>query len=231
MAAEGRVIYYERHLGDFAKDTTLLSQGQVGAYDLLLDYYYSTERPLPLDKNDLYNITRARTPAERANTDRVIAQFFMKTDQGYTKGRVEAEIERYRTKSEKAAASAKARWSQSKGISERNANASANAMRTHCGGNAIHTPYIPLPNGNGQAPPAASPSAEQIIWSDGLRFLTERGVKEGSARAFLGGLVKSHGAAETLRGIEAAIDADAGEPKSYIVAVLGRQGSARRAAV
>lgn len=136
--------YYERHLGDYAKDTANLSQGQVGAYDLLLDYYYATEAPLPAEKDELYAITRARDSAERKNTDKVLSKFFKLTDEGYVKGRVEEEIARYRAKCEKAAASANKRWGRCERISERNANAYANALPTHderiCVSHAHHTP-------------------------------------------------------------------------------------------
>ena len=36
--------YYERHLGDYARDTGHLSMLEHGAYSLLLDRYYATRR-------------------------------------------------------------------------------------------------------------------------------------------------------------------------------------------
>ena len=39
--------YYNRHLGDYAKDTRHLTMLEHGAYCLLLDYYYATEKPIP----------------------------------------------------------------------------------------------------------------------------------------------------------------------------------------
>jgi len=42
------VNYYERHLGDYAKDTGHLSILEHGAYTLLLDRYYSTEAGIPV---------------------------------------------------------------------------------------------------------------------------------------------------------------------------------------
>lgn len=132
--------YYERHLGDYATDTANLSQAQVGAYDLLLDFYYATEKPLPSDKDELYTITRARDSTERKNTDKVLGRFFRLTEEGYVKGRVEEEIARYRAKCEKASNSAKKRWSGCQG----NANAYANALPTHaeriCESHALQAP-------------------------------------------------------------------------------------------
>lgn len=98
--------YYERHLGDFAKDTAHLNQGQIGAYNLLLDFYYASEMPLPLDPAELYEIGRARDVASRINVDKVVARFFEKTPQGYTQKRVEKEVKRYREKQAQARISA-----------------------------------------------------------------------------------------------------------------------------
>ena len=42
--------YYERHLGDYAKDTAHLTMIEHGAYSLLLDRYYGTEQGIPADQ-------------------------------------------------------------------------------------------------------------------------------------------------------------------------------------
>lgn len=84
--------FYKRHLGDIAKATGHLSQGEMGAYDLLLDWCYSNEKPLPLRLADVHRIGRAATKAERANVDRVLADFFDKTADGYTQKRVLEEM-------------------------------------------------------------------------------------------------------------------------------------------
>jgi uncharacterized protein YdaU (DUF1376 family) len=66
--------YYEKHLGDYAKDTTDLSMAEHGAYNLLLDRYYATEKPIPREK--VYKVARAQTPEERQVVDSVLADFF-----------------------------------------------------------------------------------------------------------------------------------------------------------
>lgn len=83
--------YYERHLGDYAKDTGHLTMLEHGAYTLLLDRYYSTEQGIPADQ--AHRIARARTKEERAAVDTVLAEFFDLADGVWTKGRVEEEIE------------------------------------------------------------------------------------------------------------------------------------------
>lgn len=83
--------YYKRHLGDMAKSCGHLSQGAQGAYDLLLDWHYANEKPLPHRKADLYRIGRAFTKAERDNVDQVL-EFFLFTDGGYVHKRALEEM-------------------------------------------------------------------------------------------------------------------------------------------
>jgi uncharacterized protein YdaU (DUF1376 family) len=69
------VNYYERHLGDYARDTGHLTMLEHGAYGLLLDRYYATEQGLPVD--DVLRLARARTKEERAAVNRVLKEFFV----------------------------------------------------------------------------------------------------------------------------------------------------------
>ncbi|MCB9902383.1 MAG: YdaU family protein [Planctomycetes bacterium] len=141
--------YYERHLGDYAKDAGHLSLVEHGAYTLLLDRYYATEKPIP--KTDAYRVCRASARQERAAVDRVLAEFFVESPDGWVNKRCEEEIARFSDKREKAKRSADARWK----ASERNANASADAMRTHSVGNALQSPVTRL-----QSPDVLQPSSQ-----------------------------------------------------------------------
>lgn len=85
--------YYERHLGDYAKDTKRLSMLEHGAYNLLLDEYYAKEAGIPA--NQVYRVAGARSKVERAAVDTVLADFFLLTDGIWIKNRVEEEIQRY----------------------------------------------------------------------------------------------------------------------------------------
>jgi len=86
------VNYYERHLGDYARDTAHLSLVEHGVYTLLLDRYYATEQPIPADQ--CHRIARARTRDEKAAVDAVMAEFFVLIDGGYVNNRAEEEIAR-----------------------------------------------------------------------------------------------------------------------------------------
>jgi uncharacterized protein YdaU (DUF1376 family) len=115
------MLYYQRHLGDYAKDASHLSMLEHGAYSLLLDRYYATEKPIPA--NEVYRVTKASSRAEKAAIDCVLKEFFTLTDDGWTNNRAEEELAKMREKTSKASKSAKARWD-------------ANAMRTHSERNA-----------------------------------------------------------------------------------------------
>jgi uncharacterized protein YdaU (DUF1376 family) len=70
------VNFYKRHLGDYSKDTPHLSMIEHGAYGLLLDYCYATERGLPGDFVSIFRICRAITKAEQQAVRSVVEQFF-----------------------------------------------------------------------------------------------------------------------------------------------------------
>jgi len=88
--------YYERHLGDYAKDTAHLSMIEHGAYNLLLDRYYATESAIPLDM--VYRICRARSKDEKNTVDTVIKEFFVIVDGHVVNGRSNEEIAKARKK-------------------------------------------------------------------------------------------------------------------------------------
>ena len=86
--------YYRRYIGDYARDTALLSLAEHGAYALLLDHYYASESPLPLDMEDLYRIARTVKPEERKAVDKVILKYFTHEADGFHNTRADAELDR-----------------------------------------------------------------------------------------------------------------------------------------
>lgn len=179
--------YYERHLGDYARDTGHLSLLEHGVYTVLLDRYYATEQGIP--QADAYRVARASSRQERQAVDRVLAEFFVLEDGVYRMGRVEREIARYREKSGKASASAKARWAKSKG----NANALRTDMRTHSDGNALQTPSTSSEaKASGAAAPQQPsgqppPDPKKALWDLGVSILGEKN------RAIIGAACKRVG--------------------------------------
>jgi uncharacterized protein YdaU (DUF1376 family) len=68
--------YYERYCGDYQRDTAHLSLAEHGAYTMLLDTYFSVEKPLPSDLPSLYRVCRAMTRLEQQAVKSVAEQFF-----------------------------------------------------------------------------------------------------------------------------------------------------------
>lgn len=90
--------YYERHLGDYAKQTVHLTMLEHGAYTLLLDRYYASEAGVP--DAEKYRVSRATSKAERAAVDAVLCEFFRLVDGSWIKNRCQEEIERARERTE-----------------------------------------------------------------------------------------------------------------------------------
>ena len=85
------MIFYKRMIGDIQAKTGHLTLAEFGAYDRLLDHYYSTERGIPEDR--VYGIARAVSKEDRKAVDFVIAEFFTLGSDGlYRQGKTEEMI-------------------------------------------------------------------------------------------------------------------------------------------
>lgn len=74
--------FYKRFMGDYGKKTAHLSLMEHGAYTLLLDAIYATEKGLPADHVGLYRICRAMSKSEQGAVSRVADEFFPVGDDG-----------------------------------------------------------------------------------------------------------------------------------------------------
>ena len=81
--------YYKRHIGDYAKDTGHLTALEHGVYTLLLDWYYTNERPIPAEK--AIRIARGN----REETESVLSEFFHLSEEGWRHHRADREIAEY----------------------------------------------------------------------------------------------------------------------------------------
>ena len=73
--------FFKLYIGDYQRDTAHLSVTEHGAYMLMLQHYYATEKPLPTGKA-LHRMLRAQDKDERDAIDSVAAQFWSKTPEG-----------------------------------------------------------------------------------------------------------------------------------------------------
>jgi len=230
--------YFEKHVGDWIKDTVSLDMTEDGAYNRLVDQCYQSERPLPADIKEVYRLARANKPAERKAVDYVLAKFFDKGPDGYTQKRVQAEIARYSDKQAKARASADARWNKAKSHSEGNANASgshdADGMRTHSEGNALQTPDTSnqIPNTSRRdGKPSASPAdkAKAELWKAAVSLLSAQGMAEPQARSLFGKLSKDYPDGDiVLSAVQAAVSEQPADARAYLKATCQRLAGERK---
>lgn len=86
------VNYYNHHIGDYLRDTVHLSLTEHGAYRRMLDLYYASEKPLPLDGLWLCRLVRAEKDDEREAVHFILENFFYKCAEGWRNKRADAEI-------------------------------------------------------------------------------------------------------------------------------------------
>jgi len=119
--------YYQFNIGDYKSHTEHLSEMEDLTYRRLLDWYYLHETPIPLEINETARQIRMRSHSECITT--VLQEYFERTEIGWIHHRADKEIAKTGEKSEKASASAKARWNRAK---------DANALPTQSESNATH---------------------------------------------------------------------------------------------
>lgn len=137
--------YYEKHISDYRRDTTHLSLLEHGVYNQLLDTYYLSEMPLTSDLESLMRTHCARTADERQALVNVLKDFFTLSSDGYIHDKCQRVLERIYAKSDKARASADARWAKARA---RKINGlDANALPSQSEGNANGMlPNNPVPS-------------------------------------------------------------------------------------
>lgn len=93
--------YYKRHIGDYAAATRHLSLLEHGVYCLLLDVYYTTEKPIPADDRAVFRLVGARSEEERQAVKTILAEFFLTEPDGHHQARCDKEIAEKQEKSAK----------------------------------------------------------------------------------------------------------------------------------
>lgn len=127
-----RMHYYKFNIGDYASHTSHLEPIEDIAYRRMLDWVYLHESPLPDCIEQIGRLIRMRTHSESIAT--VLREFFTLSDYGWSQEKAMGEIRDYKGKSEKAKASAAARWAKKPEKTD------ANALRPESERNANHKP-------------------------------------------------------------------------------------------
>jgi len=90
------MFYYSHHIGDFNNATRHLTRVERALYRDAIELYYETELPLILDLEQLERRLIARSEEEKTGLKNILAEFFVKTDMGYSQKRCDEEIKNYR---------------------------------------------------------------------------------------------------------------------------------------
>lgn len=85
------MIWYKFHIGDYISHTMHLDDAEDLAYRRLLDWYYMSEKPLPLD----VALVSRRIRLDEDVVSPVLNEFFEKTKKGYINARADDEIKAY----------------------------------------------------------------------------------------------------------------------------------------
>jgi uncharacterized protein YdaU (DUF1376 family) len=82
------------------------------AYRRMLDQYYLSESPLPLDPERVARLIGMRD--QSAMVQEMLSEFFLKSDKGWVNKRADEEIAKYQAKAARATAANLSRWSEKK---------------------------------------------------------------------------------------------------------------------
>lgn len=136
--------YMPIYTGDYVRDTRHLSPQEHGCYFLLLMHCWDTQGPVPLDERRICAILNARSGDEIETVRRVLAEFFVKMDDGYYNKRIMEEIERHNSISSKRKDAADKRWAARDAIQRMQLHSKSNANAKQVQSNST----IPIPNPN-----------------------------------------------------------------------------------
>ena len=88
--------YYKFNIKDWTRDTAHLSVEEEGVYRRLLDHYYESESPIPLETGSV--IRRLRLSGHEDKLGFILDEFFKRTEEGFRHPRCDDEIEKYHAK-------------------------------------------------------------------------------------------------------------------------------------
>jgi len=104
LAVTSNMHYYSFHPGDYLKDTAHLSLLEDATYRRLIDFYYTSEQPIPVATQSVSR--RLRLDCQMV--DSVLAEFFELREDGWHQTRCDDEITAYHALCERNRANGKA---------------------------------------------------------------------------------------------------------------------------
>jgi uncharacterized protein YdaU (DUF1376 family) len=107
---EKAMHYYQFHIGDYRAATAHLTNDEDLAYRRLLDMYYDTETPIPLD----IDWVSRRLRLGQDVIENVLKDMFKLSVDGYIHTRCDSEIQKYHSKADSARKANQIRWGSEK---------------------------------------------------------------------------------------------------------------------
>jgi uncharacterized protein YdaU (DUF1376 family) len=160
--------YYQHHIGDFIKDTSFLTNEEIGIYLKLIWLYYDTEKPLP---NNLFELgMRTATRDNQVVLEGILGMFFIFDEQNqcWNHTRCDKEIENYKqllntaSKAGKASAIKRALNKESTSV-ERALNERSTDVQPTNNHKPITNNHIDTPDG-----------VDKLVWEDFLQIRKKR---------------------------------------------------------
>lgn len=222
--------YYKRHLGDYAKDAGHLTMLEHGAYNLLIDRYYSVERPIQID--EAMKVCRARSSAEREAVESVLREFFSECDSGFRHNRCDEEIAAYNEKAnrnrELGKMGGRPRKTETQTVSKNNPNGFQNETERVSEKNPSHKPLaisqerakaIVLPN-TPREPNASEPANARGVCVQAAIALRAIGKPTTPQNP---DLIAASAEGVTVEELTSLAELYPGKPASYVIAAARRQ--------
>jgi uncharacterized protein YdaU (DUF1376 family) len=219
--------FVKLYIGDYQRDTGHLSIAEHGAYMLMLQHYYATERPLPVGKS-LHRLLRAETRTEREAIDSVVRQFWSERDGGLVNGRADEEIgkaDHQRTVNrEVGKRGGRPRKTEPDTETETESDTES-AAEPEPNRNPNQTPDTRQiknkpspPDGVASARPTNGQDRQAELWANALGMLRGQGASETSARSFVGLQLRDYEADDVADAFASA--AGAANVRAYVREVL-----------
>lgn len=93
--------YMPMYWADYDADTTYFTALEHGVYLMLIKTYWQSQKPLPNDDNKLWRIARLDSKEQWLDVRETIAEAFVITERHWKHKRIDAELKKFRERSEK----------------------------------------------------------------------------------------------------------------------------------
>jgi uncharacterized protein YdaU (DUF1376 family) len=155
--------YYQHHIGDFIKDTSFLTNEEVGIYMKLIWLYYDTEKPLP---NDIFTLSmKAGARESESVLLGILNMFFSMQNDEWHHSRCDKEIAEFHGYIESKSRAGKASAERRMNMKATPVEQVSNKRTTH---EQLTTTHKPLPTNHNKNTIAKPEGLADLLWTDFL---------------------------------------------------------------